>query len=198
MGLGKIMLYENTDLNSRGMEVYNTFPPSVRVGQEMFRELPRKELKFMVAHRLAYLHPWLFFARVFSMKELNRLLCAICRIYEPQFQSQIRDEFIEVTKARIQKGMKKEHIDFLRPMIKKYIDQREGFSLRRYLEAVDHTAIRAGFILTNDLEKTFEILQQDLPLISGIPFRSRMRELILYSVSKQYLHLRRELGLSID
>jgi hypothetical protein len=63
--------------------------------------------------------------------------------------------------------------------------------VRRWAQAVDLTADRASFLLANDLEAAIEAIGS-VEDIDGLSQKDRVKELVVFSVSEDYLAIRRE------
>ncbi len=70
--------------------------------------------------------------------------------------------------------------------------------LRGYIEAVEHTANRAGILLCADVEVAKRCLARDPGVAARLPERSKVRDLMLFCLSSNFFSLRKALGLSIE
>lgn len=108
---------------------------------------------------------------------------------------------IEMTKDResamksIRKKIKGKDFE----MLKKAIDslsQRE-VDLNRWVEAVEDTANRVGFLFSDDLNASKEYLAAEPKTIGSRSVDERMSALLSYAVSEQFMDLREQLGVAI-
>ena len=67
----------------------------------------------------------------------------------------------------------------------------------RWLEGLDHTANRLGFLVCNDLSEAVQTIRNEMVIISRASVADRIQELILFSISDEYFALRKGLGVSI-
>ena len=65
------------------------------------------------------------------------------------------------------------------------------------MQAVDVSAARAGLLLCADLEIAKKIIAAEPQLPGDLPPAEKLKELIVFSVSEQYLALRKALGIAI-
>jgi tRNA A-37 threonylcarbamoyl transferase component Bud32 len=72
----------------------------------------------------------------------------------------------------------------------------EGFDAARWLRGVERAASRAGLLLTGDLHAAQAMLDADPPGVAGLDVAESLRDLIAFSVSDEWLALRRALGLA--
>ena len=77
-------------------------------------------------------------------------------------------------------------------------DQRAHLDVSRWLEGLDHTANRLGFVLCNDLVEATQAIRNESIIMSRASIADRIQELILFSVSEEYFALRKGLGISIN
>ena len=76
-------------------------------------------------------------------------------------------------------------------------DQRTHLDVSRWLEGLDHTANRLGFLVCNDLSEAVQTIRNEMVIISRASVADRIQELILFSISDEYFVLRKGLGISI-
>ena len=62
---------------------------------------------------------------------------------------------------------------------------------------MEHTAIRAGYLLTNDLELAVGLLKQPDPGAIPLAHGAKMKELLLFAVSEENFELRQRLGTAL-
>jgi hypothetical protein len=55
-----------------------------------------------------------------------------------------------------------------------------------------------GFLLAHDLQIAGELIKASGDDATSVPFKERLRELILFATSEHYFTLRAKLGLAID
>ena len=90
--------------------------------------------------------------------------------------------------------------DALRAVCRKFIEDQGGRAdLKVWMQMVEVTATRAGFLVCNDLEVARRMIQA-LPPEGAIdlPPKDKLKELVLFSVSESYFRLREALGIQIQ
>ena len=69
--------------------------------------------------------------------------------------------------------------------------------LKRWMQSVDVSGARAGLLLCADLEIAKKIIAAEPQLPGDLAPPDKLKELIVFSVSEQYLALRKALGIAI-
>src|SRR5208337_5028332 len=79
-----------------------------------------------------------------------------------------------------------------------YPDLIKGQPLESYTAAVEITASRAGLLAAGELAAAVRGINEGGEGASHLPVRSRVKELVLFSVSKAHLDLRKSLGSALQ
>lgn len=87
--------------------------------------------------------------------------------------------------------------DSLRLVVQKFVEDGAKADLKRWMQAIDITAARAGLLLCADLEIAKKIIAAEPQLPGDLPPAEKVKELILFSVSDQYFALRKALGIAV-
>jgi hypothetical protein len=96
----------------------------------------------------------------------------------------------------------KEHLqgreqDELQSLVHKLLAASPSLDMKKWVAAVDLTADRVGFVLSNSLEIASAVIKASPDDSAGLPQKERLKELYLYSVCDEYLQLRHKLGIAI-
>ena len=129
-----------------------------------------------------------------SNSELKTVLMASLRIAnlvpgDPQ---------IDATATEIRKYLQAPQIDALGTIGRRFMAAGARTDVKKWLQGVEMTACRAGFLVCNDL-KTAANMVQALGA-SGpvdVPAKDKIKDLVLFSVSEEYFRLRVALGIQI-
>jgi hypothetical protein len=90
-------------------------------------------------------------------------------------------------------------IDTLRGLCRRFIEAGGSADVKVWMQCVEGTAIRAGFLLCNDLETAANLVRQLPPAgTADLPPGDKLKELVLFSISEQYFALREGLGIQIQ
>jgi hypothetical protein len=87
--------------------------------------------------------------------------------------------------------------DSLRLVVQKFIEDGAKADLKRWMQSVDVSGARAGLLLCADLEIAKKIIGAEPQLPGDLPPAEKMKELLVFSVSDQYLALRKTLGIAV-
>jgi hypothetical protein len=87
--------------------------------------------------------------------------------------------------------------DALRRLGKRFVEAGARTDIKRWLQAVELTACRAGFLVCNDLETAARMVTQLPAAAIDVPPKEKVKELVLFSVSEEYFRLREHLGIRI-
>ena len=70
--------------------------------------------------------------------------------------------------------------------------------IKRYIQTVELTACRAGFLVANDLEASVAMLGQlESAGPDDVSPGEKAKELVLFSVSQEYFRLREAIGITL-
>jgi tetratricopeptide (TPR) repeat protein len=176
----------NAPSGSTGLRSMNTEPPAVMVGPDMQRSAGMKALAFSIAKLLFLMTPHALVATLDSDYESrrNRLkiiiftLMRMAGIEVQDFDMGLIDVYRRIDDADLAK------INAL--LNEMQTDQRAHLDVSRWLEGLDHTANRLGFLLCNDLVEATQAIRNESVIISRASVSDRIQELILFSISDEY------------
>ena len=77
-----------------------------------------------------------------------------------------------------------------------YQDANAHLDATRWLDGVELTADRLGLICSNDLGEAVNAMKNNAYAVGKIELNEKIRELVVYSVSPQYIELRFALGIA--
>jgi golgin subfamily B member 1 len=89
-------------------------------------------------------------------------------------------------------------LEGLRVVVKRFIEEGAKANIKRWNQAVELTACRAGLIVCGDLEIAKKILAAEPQLPGDLSAVDKMKELLLYFTSDSYFEVRRQLGIQIQ
>jgi tetratricopeptide (TPR) repeat protein len=155
-----------------------------------------QDLAFIVAHHLAYYRGEHYMMRLLpTQPELKLALMAGLRIVGLGAADPAVDQWAQMMQPRLSTT----HMESLRVVAKRFIDAGGRGDVKRWMQAVELTACRAGLLVCSDLE-TAQRMVASLPSAGpqDLPPKDKLKELVLFSVSEQYFRLREALGIQIN
>ncbi len=155
-----------------------------------------QDLAFIVAHHLAYYRGEHYMMRLLpTQPELKLALMAGLRLVGLGAADPAVDQWAQMMQPRLSTT----HMESLRVVAKRFIDAGGRGDVKRWMQAVELTACRAGLLVCSDLEIAQRMVA-NLPSAGpqDLPPKDKMKELVLFSVSEQYFRLREALGIQIN
>jgi hypothetical protein len=110
----------------------------------------------------------------------------------PEMAQQIR-----ATAHELAKHMQPIQLENLRSVVKRWIDEGAKANLKRWNQAVELTACRAGLVVSGDLDIAKKIIGAEPQLPGDLSPAEKMKELLLFSVSEHYSAIRKALGIAV-
>jgi len=85
----------------------------------------------------------------------------------------------------------------LRHVVRKFMETKGAINIKRWVQATELSACRAGFLMCGDLEIAKKVLLMEPQLPGDMSPQEKLTELIVFSVSPDYFALRKALGFAI-
>jgi hypothetical protein len=151
-------------------------------------------LWFQIARQLVGLRKAFFIARVFGPQVFSTLIDVAIKMVDPRYPTRGNPQDI----ASLEKILAKYGqplANALRPHVAELLKTKQAVSTKPFLEAIEHTAIRAAYVVTGDLELCMTLLKQ--PDMVAIAHGAKVKELLLFAVSDEHFELRQRLGTAI-
>jgi hypothetical protein len=191
-------LYVRNDVAGALMAVPSTTPASV-AGQTVLTGFTPQELTFIVGKHLSGYRGEHYIRNLFpTLNELKVILFAGVKIVMPEFT--IPGEMaqaVNATASELVKYMQPVQRESLRLVVHKWMEDGAKADLKRWMQAMEITACRAGLLLCADLEIGKKIIAAEPQLPGDLPPAEKMKELLVFSVSEQYFALRKALGIAV-
>ncbi len=174
-------------------------PPASVAGQNVLTGFTPQELTFIVGKHLSYYRGEHYIKNLFPTQgELKVVFFSAIKIIQPDFNVPPEmAQAVNQTASEFVKYMQPVERDSLRLVVQKFIEDGAKADLKRWIQAVDVTAARAGLLLCADLEIAKKIIAGEPQLPGDLSPPDKLKELIVFSVSEQYLALRKALGIAI-
>lgn len=195
LGLPTPRLFLRTDVQG-GLVHMPVWPLASLSGATLLSGFQPGDLMFVAGKHLTDYRPEHYIRTMLkSNTELKVALLAGLRIAQLVPAS---EPAVEQTAAQLVTKMQPAQLDVLRSLGKRFVDAGARADVKRWLQAVELTACRAGFLVCNDLETAAKMVTQlgaQGPV--DLPPKDKIKELVLFSVSEEYFRLREHLGIRI-
>lgn len=191
-------VYQNPDDPSI-VTLLSTTPPSVMLGARAF-ELGPTEAAFYAGRELVNMMPGFYLRSLLpNLTAIKAWMLAAMRLLKPKFPAPGDMEApVEEALAVLRERATGEQRDHLLHSVRKLLEDGASLDLKRWLAAAEQAADRSGLALCHDLETACALIRAEEPRPGGIDAVTRCRDLLMYSVSPEYLALRERLGVNID
>ncbi len=187
-------VFQNTELDG-GLSFVPSQPPALLLGRAAFEaQVSNSSLAFVAGRQLALYRPGYTVRQLVpSVGALKAWLFAAIKLAVPQFPV-AADSANEVNEslALLTNGLAGGARDKLVKHVQKLLAAQTAIDLKKWINTVDQTADRAGFLLAHDLESASTVIRTNEE-----GSRDRIKDLILFSVSDRYFALREHLRISI-
>jgi tetratricopeptide (TPR) repeat protein len=183
-----------------GLGFLHAHTPAIVLGRAAFESVvPNQSLAFVAGRHMTYFRPG-FYVRhlVPTGTGLKAWLFAAIKLCVPQFpvapdlQGQVNDAmgFMQPDFQGVQR-------ERLSSMVSKLLQSGGAVDLKKWVGAIDMTADRAGFLLAHDLATAAEVMRATEDA-SSVPGKERVKEVVLFSISEEYLALRKKLQITVE
>lgn len=198
LGMDPPPAFDNTN-DPGGLAFLDTKVPSISMGLGVLSpEIHPQALAFLAGRHLTYYRPGLFLRQLIGTGTgLKTWLFAAIKLISPAFPISADlegpvSEHLTILRDTLPPHSK----DDLARAVSKLLQTSNSLDLRTWVSTIDYTADRIGFVLAHDLETAVEVVrstEDDESLV-----RDRIKQLVLYSISPQYLELRKHLKIDLN
>jgi len=198
LGLPAPLLYVRSDVPGALSFAPNEQPASV-AGQTVLTGFTPQELTFIIGKHLAMYRGEHYIKTLFpTVTELTVLLFAGMKMVAPDTPCPPDIEKQVMATAQTLRGfMQPVQLEGLRMVVKKFIAEGAKANIKRWVQCVEVTSARTGFLLAGDLDIAKKIIAAEQPLPGDLSPAEKLKEMLSFAVSEQYFHLRTTLGISI-
>jgi tetratricopeptide (TPR) repeat protein len=176
-------------------------PRGIGLGRvAMSSKVPPQAAAFIAARHLTYFRPGFYVRQVLaSGSGLRSWLFAAIKLISPQFPiaPDIEGSVMEAYHS-LDKNLKAVGRDELTRVVSTLLREGTALDLKRWVAGVDQTADRVGFAIAHDLDTAAQVIRASDENATSVPNQERLKSLAVFSVSPNYLGLRRRLGIAVD
>jgi hypothetical protein len=180
------------------LELFNSRPPAIAAGEEnaVFKETSHKLLAFHIARNLMFARPELFLARIYPGDGLRDLVAGFIMMFNPKAGALGHQNEVQAW-AELLSTIPEQALRRLKDLAVPAYNDLKGGLLKQYAEGCEHTAFRAGLLMSGDLEVALRACGDAADGAARVGPQDRVRELLMYSVSEDFFTLREAMGLAI-
>ncbi len=174
-------------------------PPASVAGQLVLSGFQPQELTFICGKHLATYRGEHYIRALFSTQaELTIMFFAGVMLAAPQ-QPMPPDMAPQIRATAQQLGafMQPVQLEGLRQVVKKFIAEGAKVNIKRWNQAVELTACRAGLVLCGDLDIAKKIITQEQQLPGDLSPADKLKELLVFATSEEYSGIRKALGVAV-
>lgn len=197
LNVGAFELWEKQD----GGEALGPLPlevPTLAIGKgnPMLRDTNARALWFQIGRQVSSLRPAFMLPRTLGAQRFNALIDVAIKMVEPRYPVKADPKDV----AEIEKALARVAVPLtnaIRPVVAELLKARQAVSTKAFLEGMEHTALRTGYLLTGDIELALAMAKQPDSAAIPLPFAAKIKELLVFAVSEEHFELRQRLGTAI-
>jgi tetratricopeptide (TPR) repeat protein len=182
-----------------GVSFLFTNPPALGLGQAAYVNAPDQALAFIAARQLSYFRAGHYMRQLVPTGSgLRSWLLAAIRLANARFpvpESMV--EQVDKNVAALSRTLNNPQQQGLSSLVEQLLKAEAELDMKRWALAVDLTADRIGFALSNSLDAAVAVMRASPEGTSYASERDRLKEMYQYAVSPHYLALRQALGVTI-
>jgi tetratricopeptide (TPR) repeat protein len=174
-------------------------PPVSFVGGRVLSGASPAEIAFLAGRHMAMHRGEHVIRTLFpTYLELKVLFFAALAMVRPDLEVDASiAQAVKATSADLDRLIETREKENLRVVVQRFVESGQQADLKRWVQAVEFTSCRAGFLLCGDLETSRRMILAE-PTVAGDPSpQDKLREVMIFAVSDAYFGLRKALGVSV-
>lgn len=177
------------------VEMVPGLPPASRLGKQALSGRTAGELAFLAGRHLSWYRAEHFVRLLIrSIPDLEDLFMTALLIANPGLpMSAEKKQRVQPLARAIEPVLEPAHIDTLRALFKRFLEEGGRTNLQRWATAADCTGSRAGLLLSNDMDAAAKMLRLEEPSSAD----ERIDDLIVFATSDRYATLRKQMGVAL-
>ena len=166
-------------------------------GSDLYREMPQRMMHFLIGRQLAYVRGPFVLPRTVGAERFQLIVDAAIRLVDPRYPSRADPKELDAVEKALQRTGGPGLIAQLRAPVAELLKPKKPVVVKPFLEGMEHTAIRAAYIVASDLDLAATLLKAPDP--GGLPlaYGAKLKELANFAVSEEHFELRTRLGSAI-
>jgi tetratricopeptide (TPR) repeat protein len=173
--------------------------PSFVVRPHLLQGKTERELAFLSARRLAFMRPEYYLRMLLPTNtELKVALLSAMVMVQPSFA--VPPNMVATIQQylpKMQKRMPPHALEQLGALVQRFIQATPESDMAKWGHAVDAASHRAGFVMCGDLKTAARTVAAEPSVVGGPTVKQKVKELVLFSISREYFAIRAQMGLTI-
>lgn len=171
-------------------------PEGLIAGDSLLGSGREKHIAFTCAKQLFLFMPAFYLAAIRPQSDLQGFFRLGLALTLPGYEFP-KDPNSQSVFKMVQKKVQGQQLERMRTLLQSLAAQEGGVDLGLFIEAVEDSANRVGFLFCDDLQAATECLRDEPQRISARPVNERIRTLVEWTLTDDYTTLRAQLGLSV-
>ncbi len=180
-----------------GVEPLPIRPAGLLIGADAFENYPQRELVFLVAKNAVLARPDFLTTLTLPAEQIRSLLDASTLLFDAGFKGKTDAKTAKNLSKQIDRALPKKLRPTLSGFVSEYAQIADDLDIDRWRRALVLSANRAGMLMCNDLSTAIETLKKHKSPVGKVSTDDLVADLIAFSISEAYFHLRNYLGFSI-
>lgn len=173
-----------------------TEEPALLLGRNVLSGRSVVELSFIAAHHLTYSRrPWRLLAFWTDAARLSALLHAAVKLVKPELELEL-GEFGERLRNMLSDRLEPAHAEELTLAVDAMLESKRQLDVLNWARSVEETACRAGLLASGDVTVAGSVLAVAGAPLGGQSAADRARDLLPFSVSREFAALRKQFGVA--
>ncbi|MBV8760871.1 MAG: hypothetical protein JO257_26490 [Deltaproteobacteria bacterium] len=177
----------------------NELCPSFVVRPHLLQGKTEREVAFLAARRLTFMRPEYYLRMLLPTNtELKVALLSAIVMVQPRFP--VPPNMVTTIQQylpKMQKRMPPHALEQLGTLAQRFIEATPAIDTAAWGHAVDSASHRAGFVTCGDLGVAARTVAGEPVVVGGPTAKQKVKELVLFSISREYFAIRAQMGLTI-
>ncbi|HEU5075093.1 MAG TPA: tetratricopeptide repeat protein [Polyangiaceae bacterium] len=197
LGVDEPIFYVEPDNGRISAATLPTEQPALLLGRHVLSGRSVVELAFIATHHLAYSRgPWRLLAFWTDAVRLQTLLHAAVALVKPDLELEI-GEFGDGLRSMLSDRLPPERKDALAEAVEAMLGCGKQLDVVRWARSVEEAACRAALLASGDVTVAASVLAVAGAPVGGQSAADRARDLLPFTVSRQFAALRKQLGIAL-
>jgi golgin subfamily B member 1 len=180
------------------VEVLQTHPPCVRAGGRFFAEQGQKEAYYLLGRALALVRPELALSQRMAPERLEAVLQAALSLVVPHMRMTVDPRMVDAERRLLERSFSEPIFSRLSDVARAYLPTATPGDVRQYLDGVELTAVRAGFLAAGECEPVKRMVSGETGSTFRVPPKTKLKELLLFATSEELHELRQAVGTDVE